>query len=66
MKLAFVMPSQAERTEAEQACIETILEMRQDQIRYLEHLLRSWGIFGREGAIEMTWKAIQKTLNQRP
>lgn len=65
MKLAFIMPSKAERLKIG-IMRESMLEMRQDQLRHLEHLLRSWGIFGRQDAIEATWRAIKRTLRDRP
>lgn len=65
MRLAFVMPNEAQRDEIGRLR-ETIVEMRTDQIDHLEHLLRSWGIFGRTDGIELTWRAIKRVLNDRP
>lgn len=65
MKLAFIMPAEAERQKIEQMR-ESIIEMRPDQIRHLEHLLRSWGIFGRTDAIAATWRAIKRVLRDKP
>ena len=65
MKLAFIMPSEAERQRIG-AMQERVIELRQDQIRHLEHLLRSWGVFGRTDGIEVTWRAIKRVLRDRP
>lgn len=65
MKLAFIMPAEAERVSIERMR-ESIIEMRPDQIRHLEHLLRSWGIFGSNNAIADTWRAIKRVLRDRP
>jgi hypothetical protein len=67
MQLGFIMPSDAQRQQIGRLREQT-LEMRQDQIAHLEHLLRSWGIFGRQGdtAIAMTWRAIKRTLRDLP
>lgn len=65
MKLAFILPSDAERQKIG-VCRETIIEMRPDQIAHLEHLIRSWRIFGSEAGFAMTWRAIQRTLRDRP
>lgn len=65
MKLAFIMPSAAERRKIKRMR-ESVVEMRPDQLRYFEHLLRSWGIFGREDAIAATWRAIKRTFSEHP
>lgn len=65
MRLGFIMPSEAERKQIG-ALQEHVLELRQDQIRHLEHLLRSWGIFGHQNAIAATWRAIKRTVRDRP
>lgn len=65
MQLAFIMPSEAQSKEIG-AMRESVVEMRPDQIRHLEHLLRSWRIFARGDALALTWRAIKRTLRDRP
>lgn len=65
MKLAFIMPSEAQERRIG-AMRESVVEMRPDQIRHLEHLLRSWRIFGRYDGIALTWRAIKRTLRDKP
>lgn len=65
MRLAFIMPNETQRDEIVRMR-ESVVEMRPDQIRHLEHLLRSWGIFGRSDGIPLTWRAIKRTLRDRP
>jgi hypothetical protein len=65
MKLAFIMPSPMQRQKIG-ALRESVVELRPDQLRHFEHLLRSWGIFGRPDAIEVTWRAVKRTLRDRP
>jgi hypothetical protein len=40
--------------------------MRPDQIKHFEHLLRSWGVFGRYDGLALTWRAVKRTLRDRP
>lgn len=65
MKLAFIMPSPMQRQKLSQVR-ESVVDLRPDQIKHLEHLLRSWGIFGRPNAIELTWRAVKRTLRDKP
>jgi hypothetical protein len=65
MRLGFIMPNEKQR-DAIGRFRESIVEMRPDQLKYFEHLLHSWGIFGRLDGIELTWRAIKKTLHERP
>lgn len=65
MRLAFLMPSNEQRDQIANAQ-RRIVEMRQDQIDHLEHLLRSWGIFGASNGIAETWRAIKRVLRDRP
>lgn len=65
MQLAFLMPNAAERKEIARIR-ESVVDFRPDQIAHLEHLLRSWRIFGRPDGIALTWRAIKRTLNDRP
>lgn len=65
MLLGFIMPSEAERQSIDRAR-ESVVEMRPDQVKHLEHLLRSWGIFGRPDAIATTWRAIKRVLRDKP
>lgn len=67
MRLAFIMPSDIERKQIG-VLREHIVEMRSDQLKHLEHLLRSWRIFGDGSAdgIALTWRAIKRTLRDRP
>lgn len=65
MKLAFLMPNDAAKDRIA-VMRESVVEMRPDQIKHLEHLLRSWGIFGRGDAVALTWRAIKRTLRDRP
>lgn len=65
MQLGFIMPSDAQRQKIG-VLREHYATMRPDQIKHLEHLLRSWRIFGRTDGIELTWRAIKRTLRDRP
>lgn len=65
MQLAFIMPNEAQRQQIG-VMRESVVQMRPDQIKHLEHLLRSWGIFGRADALALTWRAIKRTLRDRP
>lgn len=65
MILAFIMPSEAQRKTIS-VMRESVVEMRPDQIKHLEHLLRSWGAFGSLDALAITWRAIKRTLRDRP
>jgi len=65
MKLGFIMPSNAQRQKIG-VLQEHIVEMRPDQIKHLEHLLRSWGVFGKYDGIAWTWRAIKRTFRDRP
>ena len=65
MRLAFIMPGDGERQKIDRMR-ESVIEMRSDQLRYLESLLRSWRIFGRSDAIGATWRAIKRTLRECP
>lgn len=65
MKLAFIMPTEAERRRIAVAR-ETIRQMRPDQIKHVEHLLRSWNIFDRNDSLEIMWRAIKRTRRDRP
>jgi hypothetical protein len=67
MKLAFILPSDLQRQRIGEMR-EHMLEMRPDQIKHLEHLLRSWRIFGAAGdhGIAMTRRAIKRVLRDRP
>ena len=59
------MPSDVDRGKI--GCFrECIVEMRPDQIDFLEHLLRSWRIFGRDDGVALTARAIKRVLNDRP
>lgn len=65
MLLGFILPSESERRKIG-AAQEAVYEMRADQIKHLEHLLRSWRVFGTSGGIVATWRAIKRTLRDRP
>jgi hypothetical protein len=65
MKLAFIMPTDVQRQNIGMMR-ESIVEMRPDQIKHFEHLLRSWGVFGRTGVEATVWRAIKRTLRDRP
>lgn len=65
MKLAFIMPTDAQRQDIGRMR-ESVVEMRTDQLAHFEHLLRSWGIFGRPGGYHLVWRAIKRTLRDRP
>jgi hypothetical protein len=65
MRLAFLMPSNNDRQRIE-AAQERIIDLRPDQIKHLEHLLRSWRIFGRWDGVDLTWRAIKRTLRDKP
>ncbi len=65
MQLAFIMPNEAQRDSIGRMR-ESMAEMRPDQIKHLEHLLRSWGIFGTPNAEALVWRAIKRTLRDRP
>lgn len=65
MKIAFLMPNEAQRRKIG-VMQESVIEMRPDQIRHFEHLIRSWRIFGTYDGLDKTWKAIKRTLRDRP
>jgi hypothetical protein len=65
MKLAFIMPTDAQRQKIA-VMRESVVEMRPDQLKHFEHLLRSWGVFGRYDGVARTWRAIKRTLRDRP
>lgn len=65
VRLAFIMPSEAESKKIE-FLRESVIEMRSDQIKHLEHLLRSWRVFGRSDSIALIWRAIKRTLRDYP
>lgn len=67
MYLGFIMPSDSQRQQI-RLLRERTTKMRPDQLVHLEHLLRSWRVFGRYGdaAIAMTWRAIKKTTRDKP
>lgn len=58
------MPSAAERQQIADA-IERILEMRPDQVKYAEHLLRSWRVFRTDG-ITLMRRAIKRAIHDKP
>lgn len=65
MRLGFIMPSDAERKKIG-VLQEKVIELRRDQINHLEHLLRSWRVFGRTDGIALTNKAIKRVLRDCP
>lgn len=65
MKLAFLMPNEAERQQIGRMR-ESVIELRPDQLRHFEHLLRSWGIFGRNNALAATYRALKRVLRDKP
>lgn len=65
MKLAFIMPTDAQCQKIS-VMRESVIQMRPDQVKHLEHLLRSWGIFGHPDALAATWRAIKRTLRDLP
>lgn len=65
MQLAFIMPSEAQQKSIGRMR-ESVVEMRPDQVKHFEHLLRSWGIFGQSRAEALVWRAIKRTLRDRP
>lgn len=66
MKLAFLMPNCNAERQKIGAIRERFVEMRPDQIKHLEHLLRSWRVFGAQDGIAVTWRAIKRVLRDRP
>jgi hypothetical protein len=65
MQLAFIMPSEAQRKDIARLR-ESVVELRPDQYKHFVHLLLSWGIFGRPGADALVWRAIKRTLRDKP
>lgn len=65
MQLAFIMPNPFQRQQIG-AIRESIVTLRPDQVKHMEHLLRSWRIFNRADAIELTWRAVKRTLRDMP
>ena len=65
MKLAFIMPSEKQKVNIGRMR-ESVLELRPDQVRHFEHLLHSWGIWGRPDGYHLIWRAIKRTLRDRP
>lgn len=65
MKLAFLMPNEAQRDKIS-AMRGSVVEMRPDQIQHLEHLLRSWRVFGSMDGLAVTWRAVKRTLRDKP
>lgn len=65
MQLAFLMPSDGER-ERIRGLQDRVFAMRQDQIGHLSHLLRSWRIYGRDSPVELVWRAIKRTIRDKP
>lgn len=65
MKLAFIMPSEAQKQKID-TLQECIAGFRPDQVAHLEHLLRSWGIFGRPDGLALAYRAMKRTLRDRP
>lgn len=65
MKIAFIMPTEYQKKQIDRAR-ESVVDFRPDQVRHFEHLLRSWGAFGRPDGFRTVWRAIQRTLRDRP
>lgn len=65
MRLAVLMPGKSD-LEWMGEMQERIYEMRPDQLKHMEHLLRSWEIFGRVGGLSLIWRAIKRTLRDKP
>lgn len=65
MRLGFLMPNEAQRRKIG-VMQESVIELRPDQLKHLEHLLRSWGVFGSYQGLDMTWRAVKRVLRDRP
>lgn len=65
MRLGFILPSDAERQQIG-VLQEQVIDLRPDQIAHLEHLLRSWRVFGRADGISATHRAIKRVLRDKP
>lgn len=65
IKLAFIMPTAPQSREIDRVR-ESVVEFRPDQLAHFEHLLRSWGAFGRWDGLAVTWRAVKRVLRDRP
>jgi hypothetical protein len=65
MQIGFIMPSASERLKIG-VLQETIDRLRVDQRIHMEHLLCSWKIFHRVDGIDLAYRALKRTLRDRP
>ncbi len=65
IQIAFIMPTELQRHELARLR-NSVVELRPDQYTHFVRLLRSWRIFGRYDGLPLVWKAVKRTLRDRP
>jgi hypothetical protein len=65
MKIAFVMPNEAQKQRIE-ALRQAIIELMPYQRDHFEHLVRSWGITKSHNSLAVAEEALKRTLRDRP
>ncbi|MFB6449233.1 hypothetical protein [Bradyrhizobium tunisiense] len=65
MKLAFIMPTEAQKQRID-AIREALLKMMPYQRAHFEHLVSSWNITKSHNSLAVAEEALKRTLRDRP